>query len=92
MTSYPTDTPAALDLQNEVAATREVLDGLLRLWRAQTDLSIDDARRLSVLVFNGARTAAILITHQVRLADRTPDTDWMDAVLDQFGQGLEIDL
>jgi hypothetical protein len=88
-----TDTPQsdpALHLHQELAAVREVLDGLMRLWRGQSDPTIDDARRLSVLIFEAARAVAILLTHQLRLSDPTPDYDWLDAALKEMGQEFQI--
>lgn len=80
---YP-DQPGPDDLWAEVAAARETLDGLVALWRAQTEMSIDDARRLSVLLFNGARTVASLLFHQMRLDKSSPNDDWLDEALRQF--------
>jgi hypothetical protein len=88
-TSLPDPAPAddtALHLHQEVAAAREVLDGLMRLWRGQTELTIDDARRLSVLVFSGARTVALLLAHQMRLGVPTDDQDWLTAALEAMGK------
>jgi hypothetical protein len=37
-------------------------------------------------VLDFARAVASLIYHQARLQNFTPDTDWMDAVLDELGE------
>ncbi|WP_374687025.1 hypothetical protein [Promineifilum sp.] len=85
-----------LDLWPEVTNARDVLDDLMRLWRAQQPtLTIDDARRLSVLVFNGVRTVAILLTHQLRLNPHLAhmaDMEWLDKALEQLGEDMGIDL
>lgn len=76
--------PPALNLHREVAAAREVLDGLMALWRAQPAMTIDDARRLSALVFSGVRAVAALIYHQSRLGAAEPDMAWLDAALEEM--------
>ncbi len=92
-TNRPTPTESQpSNLWSEVAAAREVMDGLLQLWRAQDELTIDDARRLSVLVFNGARAVASLLYHQARLSKLSPENDWMDAVLAQLGEEMDAEL
>jgi hypothetical protein len=73
----------------EIALTREVLDGLMGFWRQQPPLSLDEVRRFSVLVFNGARTVAILLTHQLRLNTQTPDNEWLTKALEELGREID---
>jgi hypothetical protein len=92
LSDTPAGDPKAFNLWSEVTNAREVLDGLMRLWR-QNELTIDDARRLSVLVFNGGRTVAILLAHQTRMNSHSPEIqEWLDEALKQLGEGLDIEL
>lgn len=43
-------------------------------------------------VLDFARAVVSLIYHQARLQNFTPDTDWMDDVLDELGEELEREL
>jgi hypothetical protein len=76
-------------LRPEIAITREVLDTLMGFWRQQPALSLDEVRRFAVLVFNGARTVAILLTHQLRLNAQTPDNEWLAQALEELGREID---
>lgn len=84
--SLPVD-EAELTLRPEIVLTRELLATLMRFWR-QPGLTLDDARRLAMLVFSGARTVAILVTHQLRLNGQAPDNEWLKEVLDELGKEI----
>jgi hypothetical protein len=72
-----------LSLEGEISAAREVLAGLMGLWRHE-GVTVDDARRLAALVFSGARTIAILLAHQSRLAAPEEDNGWLIATLEEM--------
>jgi len=87
------DEPRRFHLWVEVENTRDVLDGVMMLWEQQLPtLTIDDARRLSVLVFNAARTVAILLTHQLRMNPHAQNMEWLDKALEQLGEGMGVEL
>jgi len=77
------ESPAALSLEGEISAAREVLAGLLALWR-RDEVTLEDAKRLAALLFSGARTIAILLAHQSRLGAPEVDTEWMMKALEEM--------
>ena len=77
------ESPATLSLEGEISAAREVLAGLLALWRQEAE-SRDEARKLAALLFSGARTIAILLAHQSRLGAPEVDNDWMMKALEEM--------
>ena len=88
----PTSDPPVLNLYVEITAAREVLEGLMDLWRRQEPLTIESARHLSVLVFNGTRAVVWLLFHQTRLKQFNPETDWIDEMIDKLSEEKEWDL
>lgn len=91
----PTPTPDELptDLRPELAIVRQVMARLLRLWDDQgATLSPAEGRRLAALIFNGARTAAVLLYHQQRLPDRGDEQAWLAAALAALGERHDLEL
>ena len=81
------------DLRFELAIVRQVMDRLLRLWDEQgPSLNPVEGRRLASLIFNGARTAAILQYHQQRLPDKEDDRAWLASALAALGDRYGIEL
>jgi hypothetical protein len=81
------------DLRFELAIVRQVMDRLLRLWDEQgPSLNPVEGRRLASLIFNGARTAAILQYHQQRLPGRGDDQAWLASALAALGERHELEL
>lgn len=81
------------DLKFELAIVRQVMDRLLRLWDEQgSTLGTVEGRRLASLIFNGARTAAILLYHQQRLPGREDDQAWLASALAALGDRYEVGL
>ena len=67
-TTYSTLDELPGDLRPELAIVRQVMNRLLRLWdELGSSLDPVGARRLATLIFNGARTSAVLLYHQQRL-------------------------
>lgn len=91
----PTDTVAtALDLRPEVAVVRQIIRRLVELWDKQgDDLSTEEGRKLAALIFNGARTAAVLLYHHRRLPDQPSDEQaWLAAALAELGETYQVEL
>lgn len=51
-----------------------------------------EARRLAALLFNGARTSAILLYHHNRLPDRDDDRTWLISALDALSSEYNTEL
>jgi len=82
-----------LNLKPELSVVRQVLRRLVKLWDAQGEsIDTEEARRLATLIFNGARTAAILLYQHNRGAKKDEMPDWLDAALDAFAERNDLDL
>jgi hypothetical protein len=86
-----------LDLRPELAVVRQIMRRLVALWDRQGEaIESEEARRLAALIFNGARTAAILLFQETRRAsaDKGKDgiEDWLAAALDELGEKYGTEL
>lgn len=92
-TTYPATDEVPNNLRPELAIVRQVMNRLLLLWDEQgTSLTPAEGRRLAALIFNGARTAAVLLYHQQRLPDRGDEQAWLAAALAALGEQHELEL
>ncbi len=92
-TATATTDPLPTDLRPELAIVRQVMNRLLRLWDEQaTTLDPVEARRLAALIFNGARTSAVLLYHQQRLPGKEDDQAWLASALAASGERHGLDL
>lgn len=79
-----------LDLRPELGVVRDVMRRLLRLWDRQGDaIAPDEARKLAGLLFNGARTVAVLLFHQSRRPGGEDDgiQRWLAEALEELTRG-----
>ncbi len=76
------DDGAAAGLMPEVALVRVVLRQLLALLDTADDLPPEELRRISGLLFTGARTVAALLGH--RAARPAEAQDWLNAALEEM--------
>lgn len=79
------------DLRPEIEMVRGVLRRLLRWFGdAESEVSPEEARRLSSLIFTGARTVALLLSRQPDQADDLQQ--WLNKALDALSDeyGLEL--
>ena len=91
--AQPTD-DMTLDLRPEVAVVRQIIRRLVELWDKQADdLSPEEGRKLAALIFNGARTAAVLLYHHRRLPEQAHDEQaWLAEALAELGEKYELEL
>lgn len=76
-----------LDLRPELGVVRDVMRRLLRLWdREGEDIGLEEARKLAGLLFNGARTVAVLLFHQSRRPGNADDDiqNWLAEALEEM--------
>ncbi len=82
------------DLRFELGLVREVMRRLLRLWDKQGDaIASEEARWLAGLLFNGARTVAVMLYQQSRrggVEDEFPN--WLNGALEALGQKYDLNL
>jgi len=82
---------AAGHLQQELATVRRVLRGLVSLLEdPDAGLSPEETRRLSALVFSGARTVAQLMAVQARQPEQ--GQGGLDRALERLGHELDLEL
>jgi len=88
------DEALPLNLRFELGIVRQVLRRLVALWDAQGDaIESEEARRLAGLIFNGARTSALLLFQQTRGKEKKDDIQaWLDEALKQVGDDFGVEL
>ena len=84
----------SLDLRPELALVRQVMRRLVILWDRQGDaIESEEARRLAALIFNGARTAAILLFQETRRPEKKDEMEsWLSDALDALSEELNVEL
>ena len=82
------------DLQPELILVRQVMRRLVNLWDRQGDaIDPEEARKLAGLLFNGARTAAILLYRpSARATAKEDDKKWLTAALDSLGEEWQVEI
>mgnify|MGYP001191686587 CR=1 FL=1 len=81
------------DLEPELALVRQVMRRLVHLWDMQGDaIDPEEARRLAGLIFNGARTAAILLYRPPRTDKKDEDKRWLTNALDSLGEQWQVEI
>ena len=91
--AQPTD-DTTLDLRPEVAVVRQSIRRLVELWDKEgSTLTTEEGRKLAALIFNGARTAAVLLYHHQRLPGAANDEqEWLAAALAELGEKYDLEL
>ena len=85
----PQSNDDAPDLRGELTMVRRVLRGLVQALN-DSDRSAEEARRLSALIFSGARTVAHLLDQQAKQS--VESQDWMTAALEALGDDFAPEL